>query len=67
MTSSCCTRTASLEHSRGDDDYFPGRLEEKLRDVKHLTAAGIYEAVKADLLAFGDPSDDISLVVVKRL
>jgi len=56
-----------VEHSRGDDDYFPGRLEEKLRDVKHLTAAGIYEAVKADLLAFGDPSDDISLVVVKRL
>ena len=35
--------------------------------MKHLTAAGIYEAVKADLLAFGDPSDDISLVVVKRL
>ena len=54
------------EHSRGGDDYFPGRLEQKIRDVKHLPAAEIYEAITADLLAFGEPSDDISLVVVKR-
>ena len=55
-----------VEHSHAGDDYCPGRLEEKLRDVKHLPAAEIYEAVKADLLAFSEPSDDISLVVVKR-
>ena len=34
--------------------------------LKHLAAAEIYEAVKSDLLAFAEPSDDISLVVVKR-
>jgi hypothetical protein len=55
-----------VEHTRGDDDYFPGPLERKVRDVKHLAAAGIYEAVKADLLAFSQPTDDISIVVVKR-
>ena len=31
-----------------------------------MPAAEIYEAVKLDLLAFSEPSDDISLVVVKR-
>ncbi|PYR29604.1 MAG: hypothetical protein DMF92_11290 [Acidobacteria bacterium] len=55
-----------VEHSHAGDNYFPGRLEEKVREVKHLAAAEIYEAVKSDLLAFGEPSDDISLVVVKR-
>jgi serine phosphatase RsbU (regulator of sigma subunit) len=54
------------EHSNGDDDYVPARLEQTVRDVKHLPAAGIYEAITADMLAFGPPSDDISLVVVKR-
>ena len=53
------------EHHQRGESYFPGRLEQKLRDVKFLPAAGIYEAIIADLLAFG-PSDDISLVVVKR-
>ncbi len=52
--------------SAGDDYYFPRRLEEKLRDVKHQPAAEIFDAIKADLLAFGEPSDDISIVVIKR-
>jgi serine phosphatase RsbU (regulator of sigma subunit) len=55
------------EHSHGSDDYFPGRLEETLRDVKYLPAAGIYDAITADMLEFSQPSDDISLVVVKRI
>lgn len=54
------------EHSHAGHDYFPGRLEQTLRDVKYLSAAEIYEAITADLLAFAEPSDDISLVVVKR-
>jgi serine phosphatase RsbU (regulator of sigma subunit) len=54
------------EHNHGGEGYFPGRLEQKLREVKYLTAAEIYEAVKADVLAFSDPTDDISLVVIKR-
>jgi serine phosphatase RsbU (regulator of sigma subunit) len=55
------------EHSRAGDDYFPGRLEQTLRDVKHLPASDIYETITADVLAFSEPSDDISLVVVKRI
>jgi serine phosphatase RsbU (regulator of sigma subunit) len=54
------------EHSHAGHDYFPWRLEQKIREVKHQTAAEIFDAVTADLLAFSDPSDDISLVVIKR-
>ena len=54
------------EHSRGDAGYFPGRLEEKLREVKGRTARQIFDAIEADVRAFGEPADDISLVIVKR-
>jgi serine phosphatase RsbU (regulator of sigma subunit) len=50
----------------GEDYYFPRRLEQKLREVKHQPAAEIFNAIKADLLAFSEPSDDISIVVIKR-
>ena len=57
-----------VEHCSADDTrYYPARLEQKLRDVKHQTAAEIFEAIRADLLAFGAPRDDISLVVIKRM
>lgn len=55
-----------VEHCRNHDAYFPARLEQLLRTVKHQGAAEIFEAVKEDLLAFSAPVDDISLVVVKR-
>ena len=55
------------EHSRGaDDHYFPARLEQTIRDVKGLTAEKIFDAVMADMLAYAPPSDDVSLVVIKR-
>ena len=54
------------EHSHAGEDYFPRRLEQTLREVKDLPAADIYGAITADMLAFSAPSDDISLVVVKR-
>ena len=54
------------EHCRGHEAYFPGRLEQVLREVKWLGAAEIFEAVMADLLAFSAPVDDISIIVVKR-
>jgi serine phosphatase RsbU (regulator of sigma subunit) len=54
------------EHSSQDEDYFPHRLEQKVREVKHLTALEIFDAVKEDLLAFARPTDDVSLVVIKR-
>jgi len=56
------------EHCNADDYcYYPGCLERKLRDVKHQTAAEIFEAIRTDVLAFSKPRDDISLVVIKRM
>lgn len=54
-----------VDHARGDDPYFPGRLEQQLRAVKHESARHIYEAILEDALAFSAPADDISLVVIK--
>lgn len=54
------------EHQRGDTPYFPGPLEDTLRGVAHLKAREIFEAIKADLVDFATPTDDISLVVIKR-
>ena len=54
------------EHAEGDEDYFPGRLESKLREVKDRDARGIWEAIRDDLLAFEKPSDDVSFVIIKR-
>jgi serine phosphatase RsbU (regulator of sigma subunit) len=55
------------EHRRGNDDYyFPARLEQTIREVKQRTAEEIFDAVMADMLAFAQPSDDVSLVVIKR-
>jgi serine phosphatase RsbU (regulator of sigma subunit) len=56
-----------VEHRSADDQYYPGHLEQKLREVKHQSADVIFETIKADLLAFSEPSDDITLVVIKRM
>ena len=53
------------DHRMQDHAYFPGRLEQTMRDVKHLGAREIYEAIQNDVVAFAEPSDDISLVVIK--
>jgi Serine phosphatase RsbU, regulator of sigma subunit len=55
-----------VEHRNGADDYYPQRFEQKLREVKHQTAAEIFDAIRADLLDFSRPADDITLVVIKR-
>ena len=56
-----------VDHCNADEDYyFPRCLEQKLRDVKHQPAAEILDEIKADLLAFSEPSDDISIVIIKR-
>lgn len=54
------------EHSRGSERYFPQRLERVVRRVKDGAAREIVEGVKEDLLAFSDPADDISLIVIQR-
>jgi serine phosphatase RsbU (regulator of sigma subunit) len=55
-----------VEHRRGEEAYFPVRLEATIRRVKDQTAAEIFAAITEDLLAFSAPSDDISMVVIKR-
>jgi serine phosphatase RsbU (regulator of sigma subunit) len=54
------------DHRDGDRAYAPRRLEQVVRDVKHRPAVEIFEAVTADLVAFSEPADDLSLVVIKR-
>lgn len=54
------------EHSNGSEDYFPARLEQRLREEKHLPARDIFASVKRDILDFARPADDISYVVIKK-
>jgi serine phosphatase RsbU (regulator of sigma subunit) len=54
------------EHRHDEQDYFPDHMEQTVRRVKGLPARAIYEAVREDLFAFGEPADDVSLVVIKR-
>ena len=53
------------EHEGAYGFYFPDRLEQKLREVKHLGARQVYEAIMTDIVAFADPMDDASVVVIK--
>jgi serine phosphatase RsbU (regulator of sigma subunit) len=53
------------EHGVDDAPYFPGRLEQRLREVKDLGAREIYDAITDDIRASSPPCDDISLVVIK--
>jgi serine phosphatase RsbU (regulator of sigma subunit) len=55
------------EHTRGDDPYFPDRLEHTIRGAKHLSATYIVHTVLNDLRTFANPADDVSLVVIKKL
>jgi serine phosphatase RsbU (regulator of sigma subunit) len=55
-----------LEHARGSEKYCPGRLEQTIRGVRHLSATEIVRAIADDLRVFSDPTDDVSLVVLKR-
>lgn len=55
-----------LDHARDNQPFFPKRLEQTVREVKHKSAKSIYEAIKTSALDFASPSDDISVVVIKR-
>ena len=55
-----------LEHVRNSEQYFPHHLENKIRQVKHLSAWNIFGAIMSDFLQFAEPSDDVSFVVIKR-
>ena len=53
------------EHEGPNGRYFPARLEQRLREVKQLSARQIYDAIITDLVAFAEPIDDASVVVIK--
>src|SRR5215475_793789 len=55
-----------LDHTRGNEEYFPQHLEQVVREVKHQSANAIFEAIQMSALDFATPSDDISVVVIKR-
>lgn len=54
------------EHAKDQERYMPRQLEQKIQLVKHQSARKIFEAVEEDFLRFAEPSDDVSLVVIKR-
>jgi len=53
------------EHEGPDRPYMPDALEGTLRRVKHQSAREITEAILADVVAFGPPRDDVSVVAIK--
>lgn len=55
-----------LEHAKDGELYLPRHLEQKIREVKYHSACEIFQAVEQDFLQFAEPSDDISLVVIRR-
>ena len=54
------------EHANEAESYAPERLEAAVRRSKLGSAREIFEAVWADLEEFSPPSDDVTLVVIKR-
>ena len=54
-----------IEHERDGEEYVPKYLERKLHEVKDRSSKEIFLAIKEDILAFNQPQDDISYVVIK--
>ncbi len=54
------------EHENNGEDYFPDRLEAKIRETKKNSARAILEEVNRDVLAFGPPADDVSCILIKK-
>jgi len=56
-----------IDHSNGDVSYVLARLERVVRDTKGKSAGDIVRAITKDVLTFGAPTDDISVIVIKPL
>lgn len=54
------------EHGGDENPWFPHRLETVLKKVKDRSSRDIVDSVKNDLLAWSPPSDDISLIVIRK-
>lgn len=56
------------EHSTDTDvGYFPDRVGETLKRIKHYSARDIFFRLKDDLLSFAQPADDITFVIIKKV
>ncbi len=56
-----------LEHHNGEEEYFPGRLEARLREGRDQSASDLCHLIVDDIRRFGALEDDLSLVLIKRL
>lgn len=55
------------EHENDNGElYTATRLENKLREIKTLSAEKIHSEIMNDLTSFSTPDDDLSLVVIKK-
>jgi serine phosphatase RsbU (regulator of sigma subunit) len=50
-----------------NESFFPERFEQKLKEVKHLSSQEIFRKIIDDIRDFGSPSDDISMVIIKKV
>jgi serine phosphatase RsbU (regulator of sigma subunit) len=56
-----------FEHDNGDDLFAPRHLEQTIRRVKELPPHDIVDAIYEDMVRFAPPTDDTSLVVIKKI
>ena len=56
----------SEHENAAGEPYFPAHLETCLSKEKDRSAREIFDAIQEDLVAFGTPHDDVTLVVIKR-
>jgi serine phosphatase RsbU (regulator of sigma subunit) len=55
------------EQSRDDGrNFVPDELEQVIRDNKHRSAHGIFEAVREQSLAFAPLEDDMTVLIIKK-
>jgi len=67
FASSVAPRAAACSCARRGDPEFPGRLEDTVGGAKHRAAIDIVRTVFDDLQTCANPTDDVSLVGIKKL
>ena len=55
------------EHTDGEEPFAPRHLEDSIRRVKDLPPRDIVTALYEDMVRFAPPTDDTSLVVIKKV
>ena len=55
-----------MDHRRGEEPYFPDRLERLLQEAGDRSARQLFDDIVADLREFAAPQDDISMVIIRK-